>query len=231
MTISTQLAYGVQLLLGRLGKYARVRGYIQKSGYGKGKHIYHIDILNPKIRRHVKKTSHLNLSNGEEVKGMFFYRPIRRVEVKRYKGFVYHLEVEEDRTYQVHGITVHNSLEDSDMGSRLTMAGYKDMFLLDANHWVVEHEHEPIPEDVIARDVKPIKCNYSVYLLNRKHGRWRANSTKLTKEDIEFIRQESLKPPCSPKPHFYADDCKGDLFRLWASNSPIFDLREERLDL
>jgi len=123
------------------------------------------------------------------------------------------------------------SIEDIDFGSRLEMAGYKNMFLLDVNLQVIEHEHEPIPADVIARDIKPIKCNYALYLLNRKKRRWRANSDKLTEEDLEFVRQESLKPPCSPRPHYYDEDCRGELFRIWAENQPIFDLREERLEV
>jgi len=123
------------------------------------------------------------------------------------------------------------SLEDVDFGSRLEMAGYKSVFLLDVNLWVIEHEHDPIPTDVIEPNVKPIVCNYALYLLNRKRRRWRANVDRLSAEDIEFVRQESLKPPCSPTPHFYADDCQGELFKLWMSHQPIFDLREERFDL
>lgn len=123
------------------------------------------------------------------------------------------------------------SLEDMDMGNRLAMAGYKNMFLLDVTHSVIEHEHEPIPSEIIAGDVKPIKCNYALYLRNEKRKRWKANSDKLTEEDIEFIRSESLKPPCSPRPDFYADDCEGKLFKLWVDRQAIFDLREERLSL
>ena len=119
------------------------------------------------------------------------------------------------------------SLEDCDMGSRLVMAGYKNMFVLDTDLWVIEHEHGPI--SIIGGGVKPIKCNYAIYLLSRKLMRWRANQHKLTDKDLEFIREESLKPPCSPRPDFYEDDCQGEMFDLWASNPPIFDLREERL--
>ena len=123
------------------------------------------------------------------------------------------------------------SLEDVDFGSRLDMAGYKGMFLLDVNHTVIEHEHEPIPEEIIERELKPIKCNYAIYLTNRRKGRWRANSDRLNEEDLKFIVDESLKPPCSPRKNFYDDDCQGELFNLWASNQPIFDLREERLSI
>lgn len=119
--------------------------------------------------------------------------------------------------------------EDQEMGMRLSMAGYSDMFLLDEEHQVIEHEHEAIPADIITRNVRPIKCNYAIFLLNRSKGRWKANSELLMEEDLEFIREESLRPPCSPRPNFYQDDCQGELFDLWAQNVNIFDLREERL--
>ncbi len=119
------------------------------------------------------------------------------------------------------------SLEDIDFGSRLQMAGYRGMFLLDVNHSVIEHEHSSIQ----LPKVKPIKCNYAIYLLNRSKKRWKANVDILTEEDLEFIRLESLKPPCSPKPNFYDEDCEGEFFKLWASKPPLFDLRTERLNI
>jgi len=123
------------------------------------------------------------------------------------------------------------SLEDTDTGSRLTMAGYGDKFLLDVDHQVIEHEHKPIPDRLIKGDILPIKCNYAIYLVNRRKKRFRANSDRLTDDDLNFIIEESLKPPCSPRPDFYDDDCQGDLFKLWASNQPKFDLRVERLEI
>jgi len=123
------------------------------------------------------------------------------------------------------------SLEDTDAGSRLTMAGYGGKFLLDVDHQVIEHEHEPIPKSIIKGDVKPIKCNYALYLVNRRKSRFRANSDRLTDEDLEFIVEESLKSPCSPHPNFYDEDCKGELWNMWIENQHIFDLRKERLDV
>ena len=123
------------------------------------------------------------------------------------------------------------SIEDVDLGSRLQMAGYKDMFLLDTNLWVIEHEHAPISRHAITYAGKPCKCNYALYLLNLKKRRWRVNSDRLTGKDLEFVREESLRPPCSPTPNFYADDMEGELFNTWSAHQPIFDLREERFDL
>jgi len=123
------------------------------------------------------------------------------------------------------------SLEDTDAGSRLTMAGYEGKFLLDVEHQVIEHEHTPIQKSLVTGGTKPIKCNYAIYLLNKRKRRWKANSDNLTDDDLKFIVEESLKPPCSPRPDYYEDDCKGDLFKLWVSNQPKFDLRVERLSI
>lgn len=123
------------------------------------------------------------------------------------------------------------SQEDQEMGLRLYMAGYKDMFILDVNHQVIEHEHMPIPPDVVIPNQGNIKSNYALFLLSKNKNRWIANSQKLTEDEVEFVRQESLKPPSSPKPNCYEDDCRGPLFDLWLSGQNVFDLREERLSL
>lgn len=120
------------------------------------------------------------------------------------------------------------SLEDADMGSRLDMAGYKNKFLLDINHQVIEHEHGPIAENLVDNNTKPIKCNYALYLTNRNKNRWKANSNILSEKDVEFIRSESLRSPCSPIPNFYDENCNGKMFDIWVRNQPIFDLKDER---
>jgi glycosyltransferase involved in cell wall biosynthesis len=123
------------------------------------------------------------------------------------------------------------SQEDQECGLRLTMAGYRNMFSLDVDHQVIEHEHLPIPSDVVTPNQGNIKCNYALFLLSKNENRWKANSQKLTEDEVEFVRQESLKPPCSPRPNFYEDDCRGKLFDLWLSGQNLFDLREESLSL
>ncbi len=122
-------------------------------------------------------------------------------------------------------------LDDVDMGSRLEMAGYKGLFLLDIDLWVIEHEHKGLSKHAISYDRKPVVCNYAHYLNSRKKNRWRANSYKLTEEDLEFVKEEGRRPPCSPHPDFYVDDMEGSLFKAWAERAPLFDLREERLEL
>lgn len=124
------------------------------------------------------------------------------------------------------------SIEDVDCGSRIEMAGYKDKFIMDIDHQVIEHEHMAIAEDLVNSDAKPIKCNYALYLINRKKNRYRANTGKMSGEDIDFVRQESLRVPCTPegmeKEHFYDNDCRGGMFEEWMFRQPVFDLGEER---
>lgn len=122
------------------------------------------------------------------------------------------------------------SLEDPDCGSRLEMAGYRNRFLVDVNHQVIEHEHNPISQGLFDTGLKPVKCNYALFLLNRKNRRYRANSGKFSGDDIEFVRKESLVAPCSPDGilDFYEDNCRGDAFETWMFRQPVFDLREER---
>ena len=123
------------------------------------------------------------------------------------------------------------SLEDVDFGSRLEMAGYRDMFSLDVEHQCIEHEHKPIPERLIPSGQKPIKCNYAVMMNNRQRKAYRANARSLTSSDITYIKEETLRPPCSPNSGMYEDDCEGPLFLQWIESQNLFDLRERRLEV
>ena len=122
------------------------------------------------------------------------------------------------------------SLEDCDMGNRLWMAGYKNKFLLDVNHMLIEHEHNLPPQSLVDPLAKPIKCNYAIYLLAQQKKRWKGNVKSLSREDIDFIRRHSLMAPCTPAgcSHLYEDDCHGPLFDLWLNRQSTFDLRKER---
>lgn len=121
--------------------------------------------------------------------------------------------------------------EDQDFGNRIDMAGYKNKILLDCKHQVIEHEHEPIPKEIINPNFPNIKCNYAIYLLNKIKNQYQANTVKLSQEDISFIKKETLKTPCSPRPNMYAEDCEGELFNLWVENQNIFSLMDERLNV
>jgi len=122
--------------------------------------------------------------------------------------------------------------EDQDLGIRLSMAGYRDVFLLDKDLWVIEHEH--YPPEVDSPD--QFKCNYGIIQYERAKGLYRANTWKLTFEDCEWIRRNicpkclnynrCLKERLAGK--FYLDE---ELFREWLSNQRVFDLREERMEI
>jgi predicted glycosyltransferase involved in capsule biosynthesis len=58
--------------------------------------------------------------------------------------------------------------EDIDCGSRIEMAGYKDKFVMDIGHQVIGHDGGSLSRELFNTSAKPIKCNYTIYLLNRK---------------------------------------------------------------
>lgn len=123
-------------------------------------------------------------------------------------------------------------LEDIDCGSRIEMAGYKNKFVMDVDHQVIEHEGGTLAKELFNTEAKPIKCNYTIYLLNRKKNRYRANTGKMSGDNIDFIRQQSFRIPCITegidKTHFYDEDCRGSVFEAWMFRQLIFDLKEER---
>lgn len=122
--------------------------------------------------------------------------------------------------------------EDQDFGIRLAMNGYKGVFLLDKDLWVIEHEHLPCT----VKSPDPFKCNYGIIQYSQLKGLWRANSWSLSLEDCEWIRR-NICPKCGNYERclketlagkFYVDN---ELFRLWLEHQPVFDLREERLEV
>jgi glycosyltransferase involved in cell wall biosynthesis len=123
------------------------------------------------------------------------------------------------------------SLADVDLGWRLEMAGYRD-FILDRRLIVVENFHHPIPRDTIWYEGRPVRQNYNLMVLNRRKGRYRANSYQLTEEDLNFVRRLAWMDPKVPKdvPIYQPEDPEYELQRWWFENPPVFDLRELRLE-
>ena len=122
--------------------------------------------------------------------------------------------------------------EDQDFGIRLNMAGYKDMFILDKDLWIIEHEHLP----ATVKTPSPFKCNYGLIQYEQAKGLYRANDWILTRENCELIR-ENICPNCpnhsrcvneTLRGRFYVDN---ELFKLWLNNQNVFDLRVERLEV
>jgi len=116
------------------------------------------------------------------------------------------------------------SLEAMDVGSRLEMAGYPNL-VLDETLTVIEHFHGPVSKKAVWYQGKPAKCNYALYKLNQMKKRFRANSDKLTEEDLKFVWEETCRTPCS---HSGGKDYDYEMFRLWSQHQPIFSLEEER---
>jgi glycosyltransferase involved in cell wall biosynthesis len=116
------------------------------------------------------------------------------------------------------------SLEEVDLGSRLEMAGYGNL-VLDESLTVVEHFHGPISRKVVFYEGKPACCNFALYKLNQGKKRFRANSDKLTEDDLKYVWEETCREPCS---HSNGADYNYEMFKFWSENQPIFDLREER---
>ncbi len=123
--------------------------------------------------------------------------------------------------------------EDQDFGIRLDMAGYRDIFLLDKDLWVIEHEHYP-PK---VSSPQPFKCNYGLIQYTKRKGLFKANTWTLRLEDCEWIRR-NICPNCLNYERclgerlggrFYVEE--DPLFRDWLEHQNLFDLREERMNL
>lgn len=121
------------------------------------------------------------------------------------------------------------SLEDPDLGLRIELAGYRSRFVLDKSLWVIENLHGPPSEKVIWNRGKPPACNYAILRLHQVKGIWRVNERRFTEEELRFIREETVREPCSH--HNGAEYDLDEGFRFWAENIPVFDLREERKKL
>lgn len=122
------------------------------------------------------------------------------------------------------------SIMDVDLGNRIAMSEGDNLFILDEKLTVIEHSHLQVSPRIFVEpySLGAIKCNYAILKLNERKNRFRANQDLLSDDDLEFIKKETLRHPCSWNPHQYMDDCEGPMFKLWASNQPIFDLKEER---
>jgi len=142
-------------------------------------------------------------------------------------------------------------LEDVEIGVRLALIGY-GKYVLDQHLYVIENCHYAIPERLFTEEHRlrgirvvadwkgpdtrhynrAFKDNYSIMMYNWMHKRWRANSDILSDEAIQEIKQFSLQQFATgvlegepilweESPHFH----------YWKENQPIFNLREERLNV
>lgn len=117
------------------------------------------------------------------------------------------------------------TLADVDLGIRLEQIGCG--FVLDRRLVVVENCHKTIPKETIWYEGDPVRSNYELMRMNRRMGRWRANSYRLTEKEVEWLRshreREDMVPVIEPGTR------EDELFTYWATHPPIFDLRELRM--
>jgi len=118
------------------------------------------------------------------------------------------------------------ALGDVDTGIRLWMTGYDNVLVLDKDVWLYENAHKAVPEDVLWYKGPSIRSNFSLLCLNELKRRWRANSYRLTEEEVEWMVEHG-------KDWGFKDiDVKANpLFQKWLRNPPIFDLQELRWEV
>lgn len=115
------------------------------------------------------------------------------------------------------------TLTDVDTGIRLVGAGYQDKFILDKNIWIFENAHYGIPQDILTYKGPSIRSNYSLMMLNNNKGRWKANSYRLTDDEIKWICEHAKEWGFKD-----IDQKKNPEFEWWYRNPPIFYMRELR---
>lgn len=117
------------------------------------------------------------------------------------------------------------SLDDVDFGLRVSLSG-RERFVIDNMLWAVENFHGPVSEKVVWNRGRPAKCNHSIMRLHQKSRIFRVNTREFTQEELEFIRKETRRAPCS---HVRgADYGTNETFDWWASQVPEFDLKKMR---
>ena len=112
------------------------------------------------------------------------------------------------------------------MGFQLWMAGYDNVLVLDKDVWLYENAHKAVPEDVLWYRGPAIRSNYSLMCLNELKRRWRANSYRLTEEEVDWMVEHGKDWG------FRNIDVKANpLFQKWLKYPPIFDLQELRWEV
>ena len=103
-TASLQLALDARLLLARLGYLSSVNGrHNKKSTWYNGNPIYELCIGGSQFQGDIENVSGYLHPDG------FILSPIKSVTSREFKGWVSDLQVEEDSSFTVSGVSVHNS--------------------------------------------------------------------------------------------------------------------------
>lgn len=122
-TVSRQLAYDLQDVLLSMGVVSSVHSRVQHGGFGSPNRIWEISIGSSQLRvlalegTRFDFESYRNRISRSETKlwrdqAMFRVAEVSHVE---WSGTVHNIEVEEDNTYQVLGLSVHNSNRNGDL--------------------------------------------------------------------------------------------------------------------
>jgi len=125
------------------------------------------------------------------------------------------------------------SLEDVDLGERLSVAGALGVFMLDSEFYHYENAHGDISREVFRVNV-PV-CNYGLLLESKIEHEFKANTRLLRREDCERIRSR-VCPVCPIYQRCQLETLKGKFFlesdgyELWLKLQTTVDLRGERLE-
>jgi len=115
------------------------------------------------------------------------------------------------------------TLEDTDLGYRLDFAGYHNKFVMDEKLVVIEYQTTGITPHTLYSAA--FKSNVGLALMNFNWKRWRANTELLTKEQIDYVRKETVERVGQ----FTKERQK--LFDFWLHHQPNFNLKEMRKKL
>ena len=127
------------------------------------------------------------------------------------------------------------ALGDCWTGIQLALAGYTNNLLLDANIYLYENQHYAVPEELLWNKDPPVRSNFSLMCLNQTVGRWKSNSYKLAKEEVNWILEHGAGqhyPKPSNAEHWGFPDMEAirnhPNFQWWINNPPIFNLSDLR---
>lgn len=136
-------------------------------------------------------------------------------------------------------------LMDMDVGSRLDLAGYQNVFMMHRNMFLIRPLLQQKTYNLKTYDESvTIKCSKGLIGYNRYFQQSKANTVKFTEENIEWIKQvycgnmcemrsfcrenHPWQYPFEHKAGYLSHNSSKKWFNFWMDNQHIYDLREER---
>lgn len=120
-TVSKELAYDVQEVLLRLGVISSVHSRIQTGGFGPPNRIYELSVGSSQLQLLSGGVSVYDLESRTPPSGKiklwrdYALYPVDSALYEPWTGEVYNVEVEGDHSYNVDGLSVHNSNRNGDL--------------------------------------------------------------------------------------------------------------------